>query len=543
VIFGRVPALSATNAILAHSVRAGGLTIRKGKRLTADQVAAIVAAGVDTVVVAQLEPDDVHEDTAAQALAATLTGAGIRSEPPFTGRSNLYAEAAGIVVIDRAAVDRLNRVDPAITLATLSEFATVTPGQMVATVKIIPFAVARTRVDAALAAVANVEVIRIAPFVRRKVGLVGTVLPSLKPAVMDKTRKHLEDRLATAGASVFAEVRVPHETEAAATAVASLRARGAELIVIFGAAATSDAGDVIPAAIEKAGGHVLRVGMPVDPGNLLVLGEIAGLPVVGAPGCARSPKENGFDWVLQRLLADVAVDSDDIAKLGVGGLLGEIPSRPQSRSGEHEPTAPAKVRIAAVILAAGRSQRMRGANKLIATIGSRPLVRIVAEAALASRAYRTIVVTGHRAEEVRSALSGLEVGFAHNPDYADGLSTSLRTGIDRLGDDVDGAIVLLGDMPAIDTAAIDRVIAAFNPQAGALIVVPTHAGKRGNPVLWSARFFDALRVVEGDVGGRHLLGINAEAVVEVEMDQAVTVDLDTPEALHEAGGTLAALSD
>jgi molybdenum cofactor cytidylyltransferase len=533
-----MPARAATGAILAHSVRAGGLALRKGTRLTAEHVAALDAAGVETVVAAQLQPDDVHEDAAAQRLAAALTGPGIRAEPPFTGRSNLYAETAGVVLIDRAAVDRLNQIDPAITLATVAEYAAVADGQMVATVKIIPFAVGRRAVDAALSAVAGAGVIRVAPFVRQRVGLVGTMLPSLKPSVMDKTRKHLDERLRGAGATVLAEARVNHEIAPTATAITELRARGAELVVVFGAAATSDAGDVIPAAIEQAGGRVLRVGMPVDPGNLLVLGEIDGLPVIGAPGCARSPKENGFDWVLRRLLADVPVTPGDIARLGVGGLLMEIPSRPQSRAGEHEEPVRKKQRIAAVILAAGRSTRM-GSNKLIAKIGSRPLVRIVAEAALASRVHRTIVVTGHRAEEVRAALKGLEVGFAHNPDYAEGLSTSLKVGTDRLGNDVDAAVVLLGDMPGIGATAIDRLIAAFDPAAGALIVVPTHAGKRGNPVLWSARFFDALRQVEGDVGGRHLLGIHSEAVVEVEMDEAVTLDLDTPEALVAAGGTLA----
>jgi molybdenum cofactor cytidylyltransferase len=539
VNFGRMPAGEAAGAILAHSVRAGALTLKKGTRLTAEHVAALGAAGVATVVAAKLQPDDVHEDAAAQRLATALVGPGTRAEPPFTGRSNLYAETSGLALIDRAAVDRLNQVDPAITLATVSEFAAVTAGQMVATVKIIPFAVSKAAVEAALAAISATPVVRVAPFVRRRVGLVGTMLPSLKPSVMDKTRRHLEDRLRAAGAAVVGEARVSHETKPTAAAISDLSARGAELVVVFGAAATSDSGDVIPAAIEQAGGRVLRVGMPVDPGNLLVLGEIGGLPVIGAPGCARSPKENGFDWVLQRLLAAVPVTSGDIAKLGVGGLLMEIPSRPQSRAGEHEAEPRKKRRIAAVILAAGRSTRMQGANKLIAKIGSRPLVRIVAEAALASGVHRTIVVTGHRAEEVRAALAGVEVGFAHNPDYAEGLSTSLKVGVDRLGNDVDAAVVLLGDMPGIDAAAINRLIAAFDPAVGALIVVPTHAGKRGNPVLWSSRFFADLRKVEGDVGGRHLLGVNPEAVVEVEMDHAVTLDLDTPEALVAAGGTLA----
>jgi molybdenum cofactor cytidylyltransferase len=182
-----------------------------------------------------------------------------------------------------------------------------------------------------------------------------------------------------------------------------------------------------------AGGRVLRLGMPVDPGNLLVLGEIGGVPVIGAPGCARSPKENGFDWMLNRLLADIPVTSDDIAALGVGGLLTEIASRPQPRE-VHTP------RIAAVLLAAGSSRRMGDANKLLALVGGRPLVRIAAEAALGSRAVCLVVVTGHERERVESALAGLDASFAHNPEHAAGLSTSLRAGLAGLPADVEGAV-------------------------------------------------------------------------------------------------------
>jgi molybdenum cofactor cytidylyltransferase len=537
VIFGVVNAADAEGAILAHSVRAGAVTLRKGTRLTAEHVAALAAAGVATVMAARPGSDDVAEDAAAAAIAGALTGPGVRVEAPFTGRSNLHAETPGVLLVDRAAVDRLNRIDPAITLATLNAYAPVAAGQMVATVKIIPFALPGARLAAALAALADCRVLSLAPFARRRVGMVATALPSLKPSVMDKTRQRLDDRLAPAGARVFAETRVAHEIGAAAAALGDLLKRGAELVVIFAAAATSDQADVVPAAIERQGGRVLRVGMPVDPGNLLVLGEVGGVPVLGAPGCARSPKENGFDWVLQRLLAGLDVSADDIAGMGVGGLLGEIASRPQTRDADHEAGESSRPpRVAALIMAAGRSQRMGGPNKLVATIGGKPLVRLAAEAALASRADRVVVVTGHRPDEVRAALAGLDVAFVHNPAYADGLSTSLRTAVEALPPEVDAAIVLLADMPGVNAAAIDRLIAAYDPSRGALIVVPTHAGKRGNPVLWSARFFDALRAVEGDVGGRALLGANAEAVVEVEMDGAVTLDLDTPEALVAAGG-------
>jgi molybdenum cofactor cytidylyltransferase len=207
----------------------------------------------------------------------------------------------------------------------------------------------------------------------------------------------------------------------------------------------------------------------------------------------------------------------------------EIVTRPQPR----EDGQPAGRRVAAIVLAAGRSTRMGGPNKLLAEIGGRPLVRIAVEQALASRARPVVVVTGHQRGEVEVALEGLPVRFTHNSDYAQGLSTSLKVGIGALPAEADGAIVCLGDMPQVDAALIDRLIAAFDPEKGALVVVPTIAGKRGNPVVWSRRFFGDLAQLEGDVGARHLIGGYPEAVVEVPLNgRAALIDVDTPDALR-----------
>ena len=534
--FGPVPVAAAGGAILAHSLRFPGGAIRKGSVLGADDIDKLRAAGLGEVIAARLEPDDVHEDEAAARLARAVAGEHVRIEAPFTGRSNLYSEQAGLLVVDRAKVDRLNRVDPAITVATLPEFAVVEPGRMVATVKIIPFAVERR---ALAAATALGLAMRVAPFRPMKVGLVATELPALKPSVMDKTRRLLADRVGRAGSSLSAEKRVPHEAAAVAAALDELRRAGSDLLIVFGASAMVDGHDVVPAGIEAAGGSIRHLGMPVDPGNLLVLGAIGNTPVVGAPGCARSPKENGFDWILYRLLAGIAVTPDDITALGVGGLLMEIVSRPQPRQGPDAGQAGDRApRIAALVLAAGESRRMGGPNKLVATLGSVPLVRIAAAAALKSGAASVTVVTGSRAGEVKAALAGVDVKYVHNPAYAGGLSTSLKAGIASLPADIDGVVVLLGDMPRVTSAMIDRLIEAFRPEEGALIVVPTFAGKRGNPVLWSARFLGELRSVEGDTGGRQLIGANPEAVVEVELGAAVALDIDTPAELAAVGGTL-----
>ena len=525
--FGPVAPKDALGATAVHSIRQGDLVLKKGTLIGPAEVAALQAAGIKQVVVARLEAGDVSEDVAAAAIAEKVAGEGVHVERAFTGRANLFAQNAGVLVVDRDAVNRLNRVDEAITFATLSAYKPVVAGEMIATVKIIPFAVGKNACDAALAGL-RAPLIRVAPYRIRKVGVVSTILPGLSPKVIEKTLKITAERLAPAGAAIVAERRVPHERAALACALGEVLKAGAELAIVFGASAIADRRDVIPAALEEIGGQIEHFGMPVDPGNLLMIGDADGRPVLGAPGCARSPKENGFDWVLMRLLAGLPVDREDITGFGVGGLLMEIVTRPQPRD---EPAKSGRS-LAALVLAAGRSSRMGGPNKLLEQIGGRPLVRIVAEAALGSRARPVIVVTGHQRERVEAALAGLPVTFAYNPHFADGLGTSLRTGIAALPAQVDGVIVCLGDMPQVDAPLIDRLLGAFDPDKGALAVVPTIAGKRGNPVVWSRRFFPDLMAVEGDIGARHLIARYAEAVTEVPLSgTAALTDVDTPEAL------------
>jgi molybdenum cofactor cytidylyltransferase len=191
--------------------------------------------------------------------------------------------------------------------------------------------------------------------------------------------------------------------------------------------------------------------------------------------------------------------------------------------------------VAAIILAAGRSTRMGGPNKLLAELGGKPLVRIVTEQALASKAKGVIVVTGHQAEQVEKALQGLNVKFVRNPDFAEGLASSVKAGISAVADNADAAVICLGDMPLIDAHLIDRLIEAFAPDRGNLIAVPVSDNRRGNPVLWSRRFFHELMTLDGDIGARHLIAKHGEAVAEVPVDgHGAFLDIDTPQALEAA---------
>lgn len=512
----------AIGAILAHSQRTEAGVVRKGTRIGPQEAA--ILAGAGPVTVALLEAGDVGEDDAARALAAAAAGALVTPERADTGRCNLLAEADGLFVVDAGAVHALNRIDPAVTLATLMPFERVSRGQMVGTVKIIPFAVPGSVLSKATGTLAA-PILSVAPWQPLAVQAISTRLPVLKESVLDKTLRVLEQRLGGTAATLASDRRVPHETDALARA---LREATGDLVIVFGASAVMDRDDVIPAAIRAAGGTVDHLGMPVDPGNLLVLGSLGERRVIGAPGCARSPKRNGFDFVLDRLLARLPVGAQDIVAMGVGGLLTDTPARPRPRRGVASSAVDSP---AAIVLAAGRSTRMGERNKLLEEVEGRPMIRATVEAALASRADPVVVVTGHEADRVRAALAGLNLIVAHNSAFADGLSTSLRAGIAALPASADAALILLGDMPLVSAHDCDCVLDAL-AAPDVLVAMATAGGKRGNPVAWSAGLFAELSATEGDAGGRALLSRYADHVAEVELGRAAALDADTPQALE-----------
>jgi molybdenum cofactor cytidylyltransferase len=541
--FGEVPVAEAVGATLAHSLKVGDRVLRKGRVLTADDVAALAAAGRPSVIAARLEPGDVDENSAAAAVAFPLAGPHVSIARPFTGRVNLFAEVSGVYSVDAARVDRLNAVDETITLATLAPYTVVAPKQMVATIKVIPFAVRRQSVDDCVReASSGGRLLSIAPFQPKRVALIQTRLPGLKESVLDKTVEATRERLAALGSTLELERRCDHREDDLAPHIAAALEAGVELVLVAGASAIVDRRDVIPAAIEQAGGTISHFGMPVDPGNLMLMGDVGGITVLGLPGCARSPKVNGFDWVLQRLLAGLPAGRSEIMRMGVGGLLAEIPLRPLPRAklaaaaAQETPHAP---HVAALLLAAGQSRRMGTLNKLLIGIDGKPMVRHVAEAVEASQARPIIVVTGHQRDKVEAALSGLGIArFVFNPDYAKGLSTSLKQGIAALPKGTEAAVVCLGDMPKVAAGEIDRLIAAFNPVEGRAICVPTRRGKRGNPVLLASRLFQELANVSGDIGARDLIAAHPELVAEVEMEgDGILLDIDTPQALARLAGT------
>ncbi len=533
MIFGEVALDEAEGLVLAHSLRLPGRTLKKGRVLEPADVEALRQAGVQRVTGARLEPGDIGEDEAADTVARALAGSDVEVTRAVTGRCNLIARRPGLAMIDRERLDLLNQVDETITVATVPPFELVEERQIVATVKVIPFAVNRHVVDACAAYAAGTgSLLAVAPLRARRAVLILTQLPGMKESVLERTESATAWRLESLGSALVRTVRCPHAVRPVAEA-AKAAAAEADLVLISGASATQDRRDVVPAAIEVAGGSIEHFGMPVDPGNLLLLARIGAVPVVDMPGCGRSTKLNGLDWVLRRLLADVPVGATDIMRMGAGGLLKDIPNRPLPRHRAVAHAAPREPRIAALVLAAGAGRRM-GGGKLLRDLGGRPLARWTVEAAARSRARPVVVVTGADDEALRPALAGLDVAFVHNPRHAEGLSTSLRAGLATLPPDVDGAAVVLADMPLLRPRHIDNLIAAFDPDEGRAICIPVHDGRRGHPVLLARRFFTEVMALAGDVGARRVVAEHDDDVYEVPVaDDGVLLDVDTPGMLDE----------
>lgn len=540
--YGTFELAEAQGTVLAHSIRLADGRLSKGHILSEGDLARLSEAGVVSVVAVRLDPDDLLEDEAAAAIAGAIAPDNLRFSEATTGRVNIYAGTDGLFVADKAVVDALNRIDPAITLACLADHVAVRAGDMVATVKIIPLAVQAGKAAAAVSLLEESTVFEVKAYRPRAVTLIATELPSLKISVMDRTARLLEQRLASSGSRLIKEIRIPHDSDRLTDILQQLRPHEIHepaMIIIFGASAVSDPDDVIPAAIRRAGGVVDHVGMPVDPGNLLVLGRIGDVPVLGAPGCARSPKENGFDWVLNRLMAGETPTAFDITGMGVGGLLMEIPTRPRPRDSVGDKKA--ELSVGALLLAAGQARRMGrdGPHKLLAEFGGVPLVRRSAETLLASRAAPIVVVTGHRREEIENALSGLDISPVFNPDYASGMATSLVTGF--AAPDLasrDGILVMLADMPGVTTSHIDMLISAFREAGGGVVVRSVSDGKRGNPIILPRVAYDAVLRLEGDVGARAIIENSGLSVIDVDIGPAAHLDVDTPEAVTSAGGIL-----
>ncbi len=486
----------------------------------------LLESDVNTVWVAKLAETDVEENSAAAGIAQALgQTAGLRVGAASTGRCNVYATESGICTFDSDAVHNLNALTENVTIATVAPMVRVRKGQLVATVKIIPFALDKIISEQATQLAASVGM-QVHGFRRSTASLILTEVGGMKPSLFDKAETVTRSRLATVNMDLHAVSKVKHDIQLLASAIIEAKS---DLILILGGSAISDRADIIPAAIEMAGGTVTRLGMPVDPGNLLCLAAHKdGRTILGLPGCARSPKLNGLDWVLERLAAGLTVTSADIARMGVGGLLDELPERGSLRTVADAPVATSQaLKTGALVLAAGRSSRMNGPNKLLLDDGHGPVIKQVVTLLHAADITDVIAVTGRDADSISAALYPTET--IYNPDFLDGLSTSIRKGLAALPASWDAALIVLGDMPAVLPSTIRQICDAARSDFDA--VVPIYDGRQGHPVLWKRSVFSVLEQAQGDVGGKAQLAALADRVLKLPVDDpGVLVDIDTPDS-------------
>lgn len=336
--FGPIPTAQAIGKILGHNIAGadGRRLFRKGHPLTAADVDILLSSGRPVIYVAELEAGDVSENEAARRVATAVTGNGLSLTGPATGRVNLKAATVGILRVDAARLARLNSQE-GITLATLATNTAVHPRKIVATVKVIPYAVPETAVTAVETIAAETgPLINITPLPAHRVALILSGSPAARSRIVDSFPPPIRNRLEALGSALATVDFVPLEDETGEMELAQRLAErvqnSAELVILAGETAIMDRYDIAPRAVARAGGVVTCFGAPVDPGNLLMLAYMGKIPVLGAPGCVRSPKPNIVDLVLPRLLAGDRLTQIDIVNLGHGGLLEDVAERPLPRS-------------------------------------------------------------------------------------------------------------------------------------------------------------------------------------------------------------------
>ncbi len=511
---------------LAHSVACGSRRLAKGTILSEEIIDDLLQSGVTSVQVFRLDEHDYDEDTAAKVAAKLICGDNLAVTLEGRGRANLISNVDGIF-IPHQAIDDLNTLDDAFSAASLRPFSVVHTGQLVATIKLVPYGVAKS----VLQDTDSLEKCRVAEFMPFEAALISS-----GNDMTEKTRTVLEKRINSVKGNIVSSYQVLHTVTDVTNMLHSSAKTNADLILMLGASAISDIRDTLPAALLSAGGSIEKLGMPADPGNLLMLGALGTKMVIGLPGCARSPSLNGFDWVLQRYAAKLKLDKDIIASMGTGGLLKEPVGRRVPRTDNAFSKGSDSPGFAAIVLAAGRSTRAESAHKLLSLIGDTPVISATLSAIESAGAMNTVVVTGDAREKIEACTKGLAVDVVHNKDFKSGMGSSIAEGISAIRPESDYVFICLADMPFVQPATLKALMATAKTQNSSAIIVPTFNGKRGHPVLWDSKFIPELSRLSGDVGGRNVMYHHREKIIEVPVqDPGILIDLDTPEMLAQFG--------
>lgn len=528
--FEERPVATSNGWSLAHSILCGQKRLAKGTVLTNALIEKLSSNGISKAQVFLLEENDVDEDTAAKCAADKITGSGLNVELAGKGRANITAAYNGLFIPGEC-VDAVNATDDAFSAASLAAHTPVRTGQLVATIKLIPYGLPAATLD-------EIPSLKSLMAIKPFQGFTAQLLVT-GTAPTQRTIASLSARIEHVGGHLHLQDPIQHSLSSVESALESAKTSNATLILMLGASAISDERDIFPAALINSGGKLVKLGMPADPGNLLMLGELDNKTVIGLPGCARSPALNGFDWVLERFAANESLDSHTISKMGTGGLLKEPAGRktPRATAISQRLTAN-RIAAAAVVLAAGKSSRAKSIHKLLSTLDDKTVIATTIDTLLGVKNLTVTIITGHKAAEIEACVSSKDVSTLHNPDFAQGMGTSLAAGIASLDETTDYAFVCLGDMPFVQPETLKKLLKIAAETNGSAIFIPTFHGKRGHPVLWHKRFFANLKRLQGDTGGKEIIRNNSEKVIEVPVDDAgVLIDLDTPEMLAQFGVT------
>lgn len=530
--------------VLAHSRKLAGKRIAKGRVLTAELVSAFRQDGVTSLVCAAPDPGDLSEDQVADRLAMALVTVGINRTDAATGRVNFKVGTPGVIRYDRALIKALNSVDEALTLSLVQHNQLLSAGQMAATLKVIPYFVPGHVCQRFEDVLDGRPAFTFHPLYGRRTSLIQTMDDVLGERVYSATEAVTERRLAQLGCQLTDSRRCAHDSDSVTAEIHHALAAGSELILLCGCSAVVDRRDILPTAIIQAGGEIDQLGLAVDPGNMLLAARIGTTPVIGMPGCARSPKLNGFDWVLHLLLAGIPLSGDELADMAAGGLLTEIASRPLPRDLAVKPLS-RDPHLGVVLLAAGQSRRMGDINKLTATVAGKPVVRHVAEAVLSAGFDDIVVVLGHDSEAVTACLEGLPVRLVVNDAYRSGQASSVGTGVAALNSSATDVMVVLGDMPLLTPAFLKglRRHHLANSRHEQMISLPVCSGdgqrQVGHPVIWGRQFFADLQKLNGDQGGRQIWAEHPAMISHMEADDpTLFLDTDTPDALRQVEALL-----
>ena len=523
--FGNINVKDSVNCILAHTIIINKKKFAKGTIITEIDKSYFINNKIKTIVCARLDKNDLHEDKAANVIAEAFKNNSIASEKAYTGRANVLANKSGLLLIDEERIKKFNMISDDITIATLNNNSIVKKGEMIATIKIISFGVKDSFIKKITKSIYK-KAIFINPFIHKKCALILTHHKKKDLKLNAISERRINDRLKNLNSTLDIITSCEHDTKEISKNINIILKEKIDLIMILGSSAIVDIKDKIPEAINYSKGKIIRFGMPVDPGNLLLLGKINQTHVIGLPGCARSPSLNGFDWILEKVISGTNITKLNISNMGVGGLLKTLNKRAKVEK---------KIKnynITNIILAAGKSKRMHEINKLLIKINNKTMIEKIVDSSLKSLANNTIVVLGYENEILQRLLINKNITTVVNKEYLKGQSSSLQIGISALPEECDAAVVILGDMPDINSTLINQLIENYNPSDNKSIIIPTYKNKKGNPVLIDREFFPDILSIKGDKGAKDIIKVNKKYITEIpQKHSAIINDIDTKEDL------------